>query len=175
LRVIGITGWSGAGKTTLLAKLIPALVSQGLLVSTLKHAHHAFDIDIPGKDSHMHREAGATQVLISSGRRYALMHELRDAAEPDLGELLRMLAPVDLVLVEGFKHAIHRKIEIFRAANAKSPLYPHDPYVVAVATDMPFPACHLPQTGLDDVASIAEWVISQAEPLPALLARLNPA
>ncbi len=175
MRVIGITGWSGAGKTTLLAKLIPALIATGCRVSTLKHAHHAFDIDMPGKDSHTHREAGATEVLVSSGKRFALMHELRGKTEPSLAELLAMLSPVDLVLVEGFKRAQHRKIEIFRRANDKPPLHPHDPQVMAIATDMPHPASSLPQADLDDVAAIAALVLAHAEPLATLLARLKSA
>jgi molybdopterin-guanine dinucleotide biosynthesis adapter protein len=175
LRVIGITGWSGAGKTTLLSKLIPALIAQGHSVSTLKHAHHAFDIDVPGKDSHNHREAGATEVLVASGRRYALMHELRGAPEPRLGALLRKLSPVDLVLVEGFKTAAHRKIEIYRAANAKPPLHPQDGQVVAIAADIAFPGTAMPQAHLDDVAAIAALVMAHAEPVEALFARLDPA
>ena len=143
MRLIGLSGWSGAGKTTLLARLIPELVGRGLTVSTLKHAHHAFDIDKPGKDSYVHREAGATEVLIASGRRFALMHELRGAPEPTLPELLARLAPVDLVLVEGFKRGPHPKIEIFRAANGKPPIHPEDPFVVAVASDVPLPEATL--------------------------------
>src|ERR671939_1793691 len=116
MRVIGLAGWSGAGKTTLLVKLIPALRRRGLTVSTLKHAHHGFDIDQPGKDSYEHRQAGATEVLIASGRRWALVHELRGDAEPTLPDLLRHLSPVDLVIVEGFKAYAHPKVEVHRTA-----------------------------------------------------------
>jgi molybdopterin-guanine dinucleotide biosynthesis adapter protein len=175
LRVIGITGWSGAGKTTLLAKLIPLLISAGNRVSTLKHAHHAFDIDVPGKDSYLHRAAGATEVLVTSGQRYALMHELRGTDEPSLTQLLTMLSPVDLVLVEGFKAEHHRKIEVFRVVNGRSELHPHDPHFVAIATDAPQGSYRLPQAHLDDVAAIAALVLEHAEPLAMLLARLDPA
>ncbi len=124
MRVIGLAGWSGSGKTTLLVKLIPELRRRGLTVSTLKHAHHAFDVDQPGKDSWAHREAGATEVLISSQNRFALMHELRDRPEPFLHELIARMGPVDLLLVEGFKTELHRKIEVHRLATGKPPLYP---------------------------------------------------
>jgi molybdopterin-guanine dinucleotide biosynthesis protein B len=175
VRVIGITGWSGAGKTTLLARLIPELIARGLSVSTMKHAHHAFDVDTPGKDSHTHRIAGATEVLIASRKRFALMHELRGAPEPDLATLLRKLAPVDLVLIEGFKRESHRKIEIYRAANDKTPLHPDDPQVRAIASDTPFPQADAPVIPLDDVPAIADMVIAHAEPVDALLARLETA
>src|ERR1700742_3316948 len=116
MRVIGLAGWSGAGKTTLIAKLVPELVGRGVRVSTIKHAHHDFDIDQPGKDSFVHRQAGATEVLVASGRRWALMHELRDEAEPSLADLVGRLSRVDLVIVEGFKTGPHRKLEISRVA-----------------------------------------------------------
>src|ERR1700752_2584020 len=115
MRVIGLAGWSGSGKTTLLTRLIPCLVARGLTVSTLKHAHHDFDIDQPGKDSHSHRMAGATEVLIGSARRWALVHELRAEAETALGALLRKLSPVDLVIIEGYKRERHPKLEVLRA------------------------------------------------------------
>ena len=130
MRIIGLAGWSGAGKTTLLAKVLPLIVARGLTVSTLKHAHHSFDLDQPGKDSHTHRMAGATEVLIASANRYALMHELRGTPEPSLYELLAKLSPVDLVVVEGFKREPHRKIEVHRAANGKPLLFPDDPGAV---------------------------------------------
>src|SRR5947209_596938 len=129
MRVIGLAGWSGAGKTTLLRRLIPALVADGLRVSTLKHAHHAFDIDQPGKDSWEHRQAGATEVLISSAQRWALMHELRGAPEPELSDLLGRLSPVDLVLIEGFKRGSQPKIEVHRVGNGKPYLHLDDPTV----------------------------------------------
>src|SRR2546423_9014791 len=116
MKVIGIAGWSGAGKTTLLTRVIPRLTARGWRVSTIKHAHHDFDVDQPGKDSYTHRAAGATEVLVSSANRFALMHELRAEPELTLGALLEKLSRVDLVLVEGFKRATHPKLEVFRAA-----------------------------------------------------------
>src|SRR5256885_13061141 len=135
MKVIGLVGWSGAGKTTLLTRVIPQLQKRGLRVSVIKHAHHAFDVDVPGKDSWKHREAGAAEVLVSSSQRWALMHELRGAAEPRLPELLAKLSPVDFVVVEGFKREPHRKIEVYRAANEKPLLFPDDPGIVGIATD----------------------------------------
>ena len=129
MRVIGIAGWSGAGKTTLITRLIPEFNRRGLSVSTLKHAHHGFDVDRPGKDSYEHRVAGASEVLVASSARIALMRELRGAPEPPLAELLGMLAPVDLVLIEGFKRDPIVKIEVFREANGKPLLYPQDPHI----------------------------------------------
>ena len=126
MRVIGLAGWSGAGKTTLIVKLIPALLGPRFSVSTLKHAHHAFDIDKPGKDSYQHREAGATEVLVASANRWALMHELRGLPEPSLPRLLAHLAKVDFVIVEGFKADAHAKLEVHRVANDKPFLYPND-------------------------------------------------
>ena len=164
MRVIGLAGWSGAGKTTLLQRLIPALVAEGLRVSTLKHAHHAFDVDQPGKDSWLHRQAGATEVLIGSSARWALMHELRDAPEPELPELLARLGPVDLVLVEGFKRGPHPKIEVHRHANNKPLLHPGDPTIVAIATDSPL-ATAIPRVHLDDIAGIAAAVRAHAAPV----------
>ena len=171
-RVIGLAGWSGAGKTTLLGKLIPLLVSRGLTVSTLKHAHHAFDVDTPGKDSHNHRVAGANEVLVSSGRRWALMHELRQKPEPSLAMLLPKLSPVDLIIVEGFKAEAHRKVEVHRAANGKPPLHPDTPSIVAVASDVPFPGAGRPVAHLDDVEAIAGLGLAFAEPIADVLARL---
>ena len=158
MRVIGLAGWSGAGKTTLLRRLIPVLVAQGLRVSTLKHAHHGFDVDQPGKDSWEHRQAGAQEVLVASANRWALMHELRGDAEPDLAELLGRLSPVDLVLIEGFKRGEHPKLEVFRAENRKPLLYPSDPAVMAVASDVPLPGLELPWLHLDDMPGIAAAV-----------------
>src|SRR5947209_2221251 len=137
MRVIGIAGWSGSGKTTLLTKVIPRLVAQGLRVSTLKHAHHAFDIDRPGKDSHRHRLAGASEVLVGSSARWALVHELRGQAEPTLAQLLAKLARVDLVLVEGYKRERHPKLEVHRAELRKPLLHPDDPAIVAIASNAP--------------------------------------
>ncbi len=162
MRVIGLAGWSGAGKTTLLRRLIPVLVAQGLRVSTLKHAHHGFDVDQPGKDSWEHRQAGAQEVLVASANRWALMHELRGAAEPDLADLLGKLSPVDLVLIEGFKRGGHPKLEVSRGANNKPPLYPGDLSVVAVASDAPVPGLALPWLHLDDIPAIAAAVQAHA-------------
>jgi molybdopterin-guanine dinucleotide biosynthesis protein B len=168
MRIIGLAGWSGAGKTTLAAKLLPELIGRGLTVSTVKHAHHAFDVDQPGKDSYLHRMAGASEVLVSSARRFALMHELRGAAEPTLPELLGKLSPVDLILVEGFKREAHPKIEVHRAANAKPWLYPEDAAIRAIASDIAPPDARLPHLPLDDIAAIADAAIAHAADLRAL-------
>lgn len=174
MRVIGLAGWSGAGKTTLLVKLIPVLAQRGLNVSTLKHAHHAFDIDQPGKDSFEHRKAGATEVLIASARRYALMHELRPGEdEPSLAQLLGRLAPVDLVIVEGFKAYSHPKIEVHRAANGKPVLSPDLVNVRAIASDQPIADAGIPVVDLNDVAAIVDLIIALAEPLDVVLAMLD--
>lgn len=171
MRVIGLAGWSGAGKTTLLTRLIPELGRRGVSVSTLKHAHHAFDLDVPGKDSYRHREAGAREVMVSSQARWALMHELRGEREAALPELLGRLSPVDLVVIEGFKRDPHAKIEIHRAANGKPPLHPDDPSIVAIASDVAFPDAGRPVVGLNDIAAIADIAWSEAEPLALVLAR----
>lgn len=154
MKVIGFAGWSGAGKTTLLQRAIPRLLGEGLRVSVIKHAHHQFDVDVPGKDSWVHRQSGASEVLVSSSRRWALMHELRGAAEPRLQELLAKMAPVDLVLVEGFKREPHRKIEVHRAANGKPWLFPDDPGIVGIVTDAKVET-RLPVVHLDDIDGIA--------------------
>ncbi|MBL6456728.1 molybdopterin-guanine dinucleotide biosynthesis protein B [Belnapia sp. T6] len=161
MRVIGLAGWSGAGKTTLMARLIPELGRRGVAVSTIKHAHHRFDVDTPGKDSWVHREAGARQVLVASELRWALMTELRGAPEPGLRELLGQLSPVDLVVVEGFKRDRHPKIEIHRAANGKPWLHPEDPAIRAIASDVSPPSA-LPWAPLDEIATIADLVLRHA-------------
>jgi molybdopterin-guanine dinucleotide biosynthesis adapter protein len=164
--IFGLAGWSGSGKTTLLTALIPALIARGLSVSTIKHAHHAFDIDQPGKDSWRHRQAGAREVLVSSARRWALMHELRgadDDTEPTLDELLAHLSPVDLVLVEGFKRDPHPKIEVHRPSLGKPLLYPEDPHIVAVASDKPIAGAPLPLLPLGDAVAIADFMLDQLE------------
>lgn len=158
MRVFGLAGWSGAGKTTLLSKLIPALTTQGLRVSTLKHAHHAFDLDTPGKDSWVHRQSGATEVAIVSANRYAIMHELRGEPEPAIEELLPRLAPVDLLLIEGFKRHRHDKLEIHRPALGKALLAPDDPDIVAVASDMKIDGLVVPLLDLNDIAAVAAFV-----------------
>jgi molybdopterin-guanine dinucleotide biosynthesis adapter protein len=167
MRIMGLAGWSGAGKTTLVAKLIPAITTRGLKVSTIKHAHHAFDVDRPGKDSYMHRMAGATEVLVSSQNRFALMHELRGAPELSLNELLAKLAPVDLVIVEGYKREPHPKLEIFRAAVGKPLIHPDDPHVVAIASDCALPDARVPRVDIDDVDAIIDILLMHAAALPA--------
>ncbi len=171
-RIIGFAGWSGAGKTSLLTKLIPCLKARGYSVSTLKHAHHAFDIDTPGKDSYRHRESGATEVLVASSARWALMHELRGAAEPELGELLGAMSPVDFILVEGFKRNAHIKIEVHRQANGKPWLYPDDPSIGAIASDIAPDGAPLPRVLLDDTDAVADLVETLAWPLDVAVARL---
>lgn len=159
MRVFGLAGWSGSGKTTLMAKLLPALVAKGVRVSTMKHAHHEFDVDKPGKDSWVHRQAGATEVAIVSANRYAVMHELRGAPEPTIEDLLPRLAPVDLLLIEGFKRHAHPKIEIHRPAVGKPLLAPEDPHIVAVASDVEIPGLAVPRLDLNDAQAIANFVL----------------
>jgi molybdopterin-guanine dinucleotide biosynthesis protein B len=173
MKVIGLAGWSGAGKTTLLVRLIPVLKQRGLTVSTLKHAHHAFDIDRPGKDSFAHREAGANEVLVASRQRWALMHEVKGDGEPGLSDLLRRLSPVDLVVIEGFKAYAHPKIEVYRAANGRPLLFREILNVRAIASDSPIHDAHIPVVPLDDVAAIADEALALAEPIEALLADLE--
>ena len=167
MKVLGIAGWSGSGKTTLVLKLIPALLQRGVAVSTVKHAHHNFDVDKPGKDSWEHRQAGAREVLVASGRRWALMRELREEAEPPLTELLERLAPVDLVLVEGYKREPHPKLVVHRAAVSGPPLWPGDPDTVAVACDRETAervrADGLPALDLDDPDAIADFIVERLE------------
>jgi molybdopterin-guanine dinucleotide biosynthesis adapter protein len=170
MKVIGLAGWSGAGKTTLLTRVIPRLQKQGLRVSVIKHAHHAFDVDVPGKDSWKHREAGAVEVLVSSSQRWALMHELRGAREPRLPELLAKMSQVDLVVVEGFKREPHRKIEVFRAANEKPLLFPDDPGIVGIATDTAVETT-LPTAHLDDIEAVAAMMLKSAISLEDVLAK----
>jgi molybdopterin-guanine dinucleotide biosynthesis protein B len=154
MKVIGLAGWSGAGKTTLLTRVIPHLLAKGLRVSVIKHAHHNFDVDVPGKDSWLHRQAGAEEVLVSSASRWALMHELRGAREPPLVDLLRKMSPVDLVVIEGYKSEPHRKIEVHRAANAKPLLFPQDAAIVGIVADIAVETA-LPTAHLDDIPAVA--------------------
>lgn len=163
MKVFGISGWSGAGKTTLMEALLSQFVAGGLRVSTLKHAHHSFDVDVPGKDSHRHRAAGAVEVLASSANRWALIHELRGQAEPDFDALVARMTPVDLLLVEGFKNHAHAKLEVHRPALGKPPLWPNDPHVVAVASDQPLADIPLPVLSLDDHASIAMFILRHVQ------------
>lgn len=167
MKIFGIAGWSGSGKTTLLTALIPELVGRGVAVSTLKHAHHSFDVDKPGKDSHRHREAGATEVMISSANRWALMHEHRGAPEPTAADLIRQMSPVDLVLIEGFKREPHPKIEIHRPVVGKPLLQPDDPCIVAVASDDLLPGLSVPRLDLNDVPAIADFILNRTGLAPA--------
>jgi molybdopterin-guanine dinucleotide biosynthesis protein B len=170
MRVIGLAGWSGAGKTTLLTRVIPHFLKEGLRVSVIKHAHHAFDVDVPGKDSWQHRQSGAEEVLVSSGKRWALMHELRGASEPRLPELLAKMSRVDLVIVEGFKSEPYRKIEVYRAANGKAPLFLDDPGIVGIAADAALETA-LPVVHLDDIPAIAAMMQRSAISVEDVLAR----
>ncbi len=172
-RVLGVVGWSGSGKTTLLVKLIARFTEHGLKVATLKHAHHSFDVDTPGKDSYEHRKAGAGEVIVSSARRWVQMHEVGAGAEASLAELLRRLAPCDLVLVEGFKSERLPKLEVFRQAIGKSPLHPGDDRIIAVASDQPLPSAGIPVVDLNDIAAVAATIEARAEPLAAVLALLE--
>jgi molybdopterin-guanine dinucleotide biosynthesis protein B len=162
MKVFGFAGWSGSGKTTLIEKLIPLFVGQGLRVSLIKHAHHDFDVDQPGKDSYRHRKAGASEVLVSSGQRWALMHELRGAPEPGLDELVRHIAPCDLLLVEGFKKEAIPKLEVYRAQTGKPLLFPDDPYIVAVASDVALTQDIL-TIDINNNDQVAEFILKHVE------------
>ena len=168
VRIFGFAGWSGSGKTTVIEQVVPRLIARGIRVSLIKHAHHGFDVDRPGKDSYRHRHAGCSEVLVSSRERWALMRELRSEPELTLAESLARLSPCDLVLIEGYKTSPIPKLEIWRPAAGKPLLYPRDPHIVAIATDSPEP---LPPTGpgrtlirldLDDSEAIATLVIAEA-------------
>ena len=162
MKVFGFAGWSGSGKTTLIEKLIPRFAGVGLRVSLIKHAHHTFDVDQPGKDSYRHRHAGAGEVLVTSSRRWVLMHELRGAAEPAFDEQLKRLSPCDLVIVEGFKHAVIPKLEVWRRVTGEPLLHPNDPHIVAVASDAKVET-RLPLLGLNDVDGIAAFILKRLE------------
>ena len=168
MRIIGLAGWSGSGKTTLITKLIPRLIVRGLKVSTLKHAHHGFDLDQPGKDSFFHRAAGATEVIISSAKRWAILHELREEPEWDLRGLVAKISPVDLVLVEGFKRDVFPKLEIHRTANGKPLIHPDDPHIVAIASDTALPQAKVPVIDLNDIEAIADLLLKRAVPVGAI-------
>jgi molybdopterin-guanine dinucleotide biosynthesis adapter protein len=172
-RVLGLVGWSGCGKTMLLTRLIPELVGRGLKIATLKHAHDSFDTDLPGKDSYEHRKAGASEVIVSSPRRWAQVHEMGDDAEATLAQLLRRVSPCDLVLVEGYKTQRHPKMEVFRQALGRRALHPQDARVVAVASDRSFPEAGVPVVDLNDIRAVADLVLERAEPLEAVLAALE--
>lgn len=173
-RILGIVGWSGSGKTALLVRLIPALVARGLTVATIKHAHHAFQVDLPGKDSYEHRLAGAGEVIVSSSGRWVQIHENVAEPEPTLAQLLRRVSPCDLVLVEGFKRERHPKLEVWRAEVGKPPLHPDDPRILGLATLGSQAAAKIPVMNLDDVTAVADFVVAHAEPLAAVLAALEP-
>jgi molybdopterin-guanine dinucleotide biosynthesis adapter protein len=158
MKIFGFAGWSGSGKTTLIEKLIPLFTQRGLKVSLVKHAHHSFDVDQPGKDSYRHRHAGCSEVLVTSSKRWALMHELRGAPEPPFEELVRHISPCDLLLVEGFKRERLPKLEVYRAVTGEPLLHPQDPSIVAIATDGPIET-QLPQLNLDDAPSIASFIL----------------
>ena len=160
MKILGLAGWSGSGKTTLVARLLPMLTAHGLRVSTVKHAHHSFDMDKPGKDSYVHREAGATEVLVISEHRWALLHENGGTPEPSMNDLIAHMTPVDLLLVEGFKAHPHDKLEIYRPGNGKPLLANDDPNIVAVATDeVGAISVKVPVFDLNDIAVIADFII----------------
>ena len=163
--MIGLAGWSGSGKTTLITKVLPVLIKRGLKISTLKHAHHGFDLDQPGKDSFMHRAAGASEVIISSAKRWAVLHELHEEPEWNMPDLLKKVAPVDLVLVEGYKRESFPKIEIYRVANGKPLLHSEDKFIVAIASDTPLPDVKLPVIDLNDIDAVADTLLKHAVPL----------
>jgi molybdopterin-guanine dinucleotide biosynthesis protein B len=171
-KVLGIVGWSGSGKTTLITRLIPELRRRGLKVATLKHAHHNFDVDEPGKDSYEHRKAGASEVIVSSTLRWAHMHEVGDGQEATLAELLQRLSPCDLVLVEGFKSDRHPKLEVFRKETRKTPLYPQDERIVAVASDLELLDTAVAVVDLNNLEAVADLVCAKAEPLNSVLVAL---
>ena len=158
MKIFGFAGWSGSGKTTLIEKLIPRFVQRGLKVSLIKHAHHTFDVDHPGKDSYRHRQAGAAEILVTSSRRWVLMHELRGAAEPAFDEQLKRLSPCDLLLVEGFKFAPIPKLEVWRAETGEALLHPNDSHIVAIASDVPVET-KLPFLNLNDHAAIEAFIV----------------
>ena len=157
MKIFGVTGWKNSGKTGLMERLITEFTARGLSVSSIKHAHHSFDIDHPGRDSYRHRDAGARQVLLASRNRWALMHELRDEDEPSLGDLLKQLSPVDLVLIEGYKRDRHPKIEAHRKETGQPLIAPEDETIVAVASDTSV-TIDRPVLDLNDTASIANFI-----------------
>jgi len=159
MKVFGLAGWSGSGKTTLMVRLLRDLTARGFTVSTIKHAHHHFDIDKPGKDSYEHRAAGAHEVVVTSAKRWALLHELDGAPEPTLEELIARMSRVDLLLIEGFKHLGHDKLEVHRRASRKPLLAGEDQQVVAVASDEPLPELRLPVLDIDDIGAIADFIV----------------
>lgn len=159
MKVMGIVGWSGQGKTSVLVALLPLLRERGLRVSTMKHAHHGFDIDSPGKDSYRHREAGASEVMLVGASRWVLMHECREVPEPPIEDLIQRMTPVDLLLIEGFKTHAHPKIEVHRQTEGKPLLCANDPGIVAVATDEPLEGLGVPQLDLNQPERIAAFIL----------------
>jgi molybdopterin-guanine dinucleotide biosynthesis protein B len=159
MKVMGVVGWSGSGKTSLLVELLPILRGLGLSVSTMKHAHHRFDVDTPGKDSFQHREAGASEVLVVTSSRWVLMHESREEPEPSIEALIERMTPVDLLLIEGFKTHHHPKLEIHRASEGKPLLCREDPEIVAVASDTPLTDLKVPRLDLNDPAAIVRFIL----------------
>lgn len=160
MKVMGIVGWSGSGKTSLLVEVLPLLRKRGLKVSTMKHAHHRFDVDSAGKDSYRHREAGASEVLVVTSSRWVLMHELREESEPSIEALIERMTPVDLLLIEGFKTHSHPKLEIHRESEGKPLLCGEDPEIVAVASDRPLPDLRIPVLDLNDPGAVAEFILT---------------
>ncbi|HVB48971.1 MAG TPA: molybdopterin-guanine dinucleotide biosynthesis protein B [Burkholderiales bacterium] len=160
MKIFGFAGYSGSGKTTLIEQLVPRFVRKGLRVSLIKHAHHTFDVDQPGKDSYRHRHAGATEVLVTSSRRWVLMHELRGGPEPSFEEQVKHLSTCDLLLVEGFKFAPIPKLEIWRAETGEALLHPNDPHIVALASDAEVETA-LPRLDLNDADGIAAYILGQ--------------
>ncbi len=158
MKIFGVAGWSGSGKTTLIERLIPLFVARGFKVSLIKHAHHTFEVDQPGKDSYRHRHAGCSEVLVTSSRRWVLMHELRGAPEPGLSEHIKRISPCDLLLVEGFKREAIPKLEVYRASVGEPLLHPHDENIIAVASDQPL-ATRLPRFDLDDAPGITHFIL----------------
>jgi molybdopterin-guanine dinucleotide biosynthesis adapter protein len=160
MKIFGIVGKSGNGKTTLLEKLIPVFVQHGISVSTIKHTHHKFDLDQPGKDSYRHREGGASEVMLASSQRWALLHELRDQTEPEIEDLIQHMSPVDLILVEGFKNHNHPKIEIYRPSHGRDALYHHDKTILAIASDEKIDVQGRHLIDLNDEKAIADFIIN---------------
>ena len=163
MKVFGMVGWSGSGKTTLLKLLLPELIGRGYRVSTMKHTHHNVDLDQPGKDSYEHRMAGAQEVLITSSTRWAIMHELRDAPEPDMDDLIKRMTPVDLLLIEGFKRHRHDKMEISRGATGKPLICKDDPSIVAISSDQPLDGLEIPLIDLNDTAAVADFIVAHCK------------
>ena len=167
MKIFGIIGWSGSGKTELMVKLLPELKRRGFTVSTMKHTHHDVDMDKPGKDSYRHREAGAEEVMVASGRRWALLHELRDEPEPDMDFLIGQMTPVDILLIEGFKRNTHAKMEVFRPALGKSLISAEDDTVVAVASDEAIVGLGMPRIDLDNVIAVADFIVAHTGAVPS--------